>query len=124
MALKSPVTLPVLVAFLCNILARVGLSRLGLVGGSTTVVVVAAAEFYAEKPNALFFNRRGADEGELRERLDVHEVVGLSLSFVHGRSHGTKRKKRGRVWGEWEREREREDVLLVGPIKGGGGVWF
>lgn len=37
-------------------------------------------EFDAEKLHGLFFIKRGggrADEGELRERVDVHEVVGF-----------------------------------------------
>lgn len=62
------------------------------------VVVVAVAgvwEFNAEKADGLFFERRrGADERELREGLDVHEVMGLSLRLVH------ERKEVG-LWGVW-----------------------
>lgn len=48
----------------------------------------AASEFFAEKPYgaaaALFFSRAG--EGQLGERLHVHEVTSLSLIPVHGSS--------------------------------------
>ena len=40
-------------------------------------------KFMAEEANGFVFGGWcGAEEGELRERMDVHEVVGLSLSSV------------------------------------------
>lgn len=46
--------------------------------------MVRVAEFMAEEANGgfVFGGWCGAEEGELRERMDVHEVVGLSLSSV------------------------------------------
>ena len=49
------------------------------------VRVVRVAEFMAEEANGgfVFGGWCGAEEGELGERIDVHEVVGLFLSVVH-----------------------------------------
>lgn len=52
------------------------------------VDVGGAAEFDAEEANALFFDGGcGANEGELRERFNVHQVMGFSL-FVHDNKEG------------------------------------
>lgn len=63
--------------------AVVGFFRFGSGGGVAGKGFVsggAGAEFFAEEADAgFFFGRGGTDEGELREGLDVHEVVCFSL---------------------------------------------
>ena len=89
MALESAATLTVLggtvvlVAFQFICIVGGCFRWLGLVGGGECGCV-SAAEFDAEEADAFLFDGRcRADEGELRERFNVHEVMGLSLSLVH-----------------------------------------
>ena len=87
MAFKSPAALAVVGVGVLGIKLKSICCRLGRFGpvirGGSRGVSASAAEFFAEKPNGLFFNGCGSDEGELRERFNIHEVMGFSLSLVH-----------------------------------------
>lgn len=96
MALESPAALAaifaVALAYICGgvgvlvalfffpVLRHIVVDRFRVVVG-----VDACPEFDAEEPNALFFVdwRSRADEGQLREGFNVHEVLGFPLNLLH-----------------------------------------
>jgi len=70
------------------------------VGGVVVSVVVVGegvgglGEVLAEEANGFIFGGRGgAEKGELRERVDVHEVVGGGGSVVHVRQSDEEKRK-------------------------------
>uniref|UniRef100_A0A0A0LEZ6 Uncharacterized protein n=1 Tax=Cucumis sativus TaxID=3659 RepID=A0A0A0LEZ6_CUCSA len=89
MTFKSPATFStvvvVVVVFFRIFACNNSFARFGFLNGrSRDGSSVSTSKFYPEKPNALFFRCR-TDEGKLRERLDVHEIMSLSFTgtLVH-----------------------------------------
>jgi len=87
MALESAAALGAVVFYVVVVDVFVGIIMLGranvVVGDHKRVGGGRVDKFMAEEANGFVFGGWcGAEEGELRERMDVHEVVGLSLSSV------------------------------------------